>query len=206
MFHAVLVFFFHNLERRGLHCCSSKVSPCCMMLHPEKCVYTWAHRKWDLVLCITFFLYNHDHTSYSNTICFLLCQRSIGLPDVHSGYGFAIGNMAAFDMSNPDAVVSPGLFTFVGGLKLGKSTWIYCWLGRLWPFAFGERVENCMPVQASLLKTIAWRYIGSHCLLWHLIIFVTIGYRIFTCTRLPYFSNPKIRKHYFKQETEDILI
>ncbi len=35
-------------------------------------------------------------------------QRSIGLPDVHSGYGFAIGNMAAFDMSNPEAVVSPG--------------------------------------------------------------------------------------------------
>ncbi|XP_041458541.1 RNA-splicing ligase RtcB homolog [Lytechinus variegatus] len=33
---------------------------------------------------------------------------SIGLPDIHSGYGFAIGNMAAFDMSNPDAVVSPG--------------------------------------------------------------------------------------------------
>ena len=28
--------------------------------------------------------------------------------DVHSGYGFAIGNVAAFDMSNPDAVVSPG--------------------------------------------------------------------------------------------------
>jgi tRNA-splicing ligase RtcB (3'-phosphate/5'-hydroxy nucleic acid ligase) len=34
--------------------------------------------------------------------------RSIGLPDVHSGYGFAIGNMAAFDMSNPEAIVSPG--------------------------------------------------------------------------------------------------
>ncbi|XP_071491302.1 RNA-splicing ligase RtcB homolog [Diadema antillarum] len=33
---------------------------------------------------------------------------SIGLPDIHSGYGFAIGNMAAFDMSNPEAVVSPG--------------------------------------------------------------------------------------------------
>jgi tRNA-splicing ligase RtcB (3'-phosphate/5'-hydroxy nucleic acid ligase) len=27
---------------------------------------------------------------------------------VHSGYGFAIGNVAAFDMSNPEAVVSPG--------------------------------------------------------------------------------------------------
>ena len=34
--------------------------------------------------------------------------RSVGLPDVHSGYGFAIGNMAAFDMDDPLAVVSPG--------------------------------------------------------------------------------------------------
>jgi len=35
-------------------------------------------------------------------------KRSIGLPDVHSGYGFAIGNVAAFDMDDPEAVVSPG--------------------------------------------------------------------------------------------------
>ena len=35
-------------------------------------------------------------------------QNSIGLPDVHSGYGFAIGNMAAFDMEDPNAIVSPG--------------------------------------------------------------------------------------------------
>lgn len=34
--------------------------------------------------------------------------RSVGLPDVHSGYGFAIGNMAAFDVSDPISVVSPG--------------------------------------------------------------------------------------------------
>jgi tRNA-splicing ligase RtcB len=34
--------------------------------------------------------------------------RSVGLPDVHSGYGFAIGNTAAFDMDDPAAVVSPG--------------------------------------------------------------------------------------------------
>jgi len=33
---------------------------------------------------------------------------SIGLPDIHSGYGFAIGNVAAFDTSNPEAIVSPG--------------------------------------------------------------------------------------------------
>ena len=35
-------------------------------------------------------------------------QHSIGLPDVHSGYGFAIGNVAAFDLGNPESVVSPG--------------------------------------------------------------------------------------------------
>ena len=34
--------------------------------------------------------------------------KSIALPDVHSGYGFAIGNVAAMDMSDPEAVVSPG--------------------------------------------------------------------------------------------------
>eukprot|EP01090_Pellita_catalonica_P017076 TRINITY_DN5080_c0_g1_i1.p1 TRINITY_DN5080_c0_g1~~TRINITY_DN5080_c0_g1_i1.p1 ORF type:complete len:441 (+),score=51.85 TRINITY_DN5080_c0_g1_i1:97-1419(+) len=33
---------------------------------------------------------------------------SMGMPDVHSGYGFAIGNVAAFDMTNPNSVVSPG--------------------------------------------------------------------------------------------------
>jgi tRNA-splicing ligase RtcB len=37
-----------------------------------------------------------------------ILRYSIGLPDIHSGYGFAIGNVAAFDMSNPDSVVSPG--------------------------------------------------------------------------------------------------
>ncbi|KAI4486481.1 hypothetical protein M0804_005851 [Polistes exclamans] len=34
--------------------------------------------------------------------------RSVGLPDVHSGYGFAIGNMAAFDLNDPKSIVSPG--------------------------------------------------------------------------------------------------
>jgi len=37
-----------------------------------------------------------------------IVRHSIGLPDVHSGYGFAIGNVAAFDMNDPNAVVSPG--------------------------------------------------------------------------------------------------
>ena len=33
---------------------------------------------------------------------------SYGMPDIHSGYGFAIGNVAGFDIDNPDSVVSPG--------------------------------------------------------------------------------------------------
>ncbi|KAG8191963.1 hypothetical protein JTE90_002237 [Oedothorax gibbosus] len=37
-----------------------------------------------------------------------IVSRSIGLPDVHSGYGFAIGNTAAFDMDDPQSIVSPG--------------------------------------------------------------------------------------------------
>jgi len=37
-----------------------------------------------------------------------IVKYSIGLPDVHSGYGFAIGNVAAFDMGDPLSVVSPG--------------------------------------------------------------------------------------------------
>ncbi len=38
-----------------------------------------------------------------------IVKHSIGLPDVHAGYGFAIGNVAAFDTNNPEAVVSPGI-------------------------------------------------------------------------------------------------
>ncbi|KDD76432.1 UPF0027 hypothetical protein [Helicosporidium sp. ATCC 50920] len=33
---------------------------------------------------------------------------SVALPDVHSGYGFSIGNVAAFDVADPEAIVSPG--------------------------------------------------------------------------------------------------
>ena len=33
---------------------------------------------------------------------------SLGMPDLHAGYGFAIGNIAATDLDDPEAVVSPG--------------------------------------------------------------------------------------------------
>lgn len=32
----------------------------------------------------------------------------VGLPDIHTGYGFPIGSVAAFDINNPESVVSPG--------------------------------------------------------------------------------------------------
>lgn len=48
-------------------------------------------------------------TQIANVACLPgIVGHSIGLPDVHSGYGFAIGNIAAMDMSDPEAVVSPG--------------------------------------------------------------------------------------------------
>eukprot|EP00033_Pygsuia_biforma_P000374 GCRY01000448.1.p1 GENE.GCRY01000448.1~~GCRY01000448.1.p1 ORF type:complete len:521 (+),score=151.46 GCRY01000448.1:1942-3504(+) len=35
-------------------------------------------------------------------------KASLGMPDIHSGYGFSIGNVAAFDVDSPSAIVSPG--------------------------------------------------------------------------------------------------
>jgi tRNA-splicing ligase RtcB (3'-phosphate/5'-hydroxy nucleic acid ligase) len=37
-----------------------------------------------------------------------IVKGSFAMPDVHSGYGFCIGNVAAFDMDDENAVVSPG--------------------------------------------------------------------------------------------------
>ena len=37
-----------------------------------------------------------------------IVQGSMGMPDLHSGYGFTIGGVAAFDCDDPEAVVSPG--------------------------------------------------------------------------------------------------
>lgn len=51
---------------------------------------------------------------------------SIALPDVHSGYGFAIGNVAAFDMDDPEAIVSPGIILFpcMEHLKVFRRCWL----------------------------------------------------------------------------------
>lgn len=44
----------------------------------------------------------------TGVICAGIVGSSIGMPDIHSGYGFAVGNVAAFDMDDPASVVSPG--------------------------------------------------------------------------------------------------
>ncbi len=37
-----------------------------------------------------------------------IVKQSIGLPDLHTGYGFGIGNICAVDVNNAESVVSPG--------------------------------------------------------------------------------------------------
>ena len=46
--------------------------------------------------------------------------RSLGMPDIHCGYGFAIGNVCAVDCADPNAVVSPGGVGF-GMLLISKN-------------------------------------------------------------------------------------
>ncbi len=72
-------------------------------------------------------------------------QRSIALPDMHSGYGFAIGNVAAFDMSDPEAVVSPGGvgFDINCGVRLIRTN-----LVRLDHMHASLYQSTCMPHQA----------------------------------------------------------
>lgn len=55
-----------------------------------------------VVLCLTY------HSPQPSSYYLVPPQLSMAMPDVHSGYGFAIGNVAAFDMADPEAVVSPG--------------------------------------------------------------------------------------------------
>lgn len=67
---------------------------------------------------------------------------SVGLPDVHSGYGFAIGNVAAFDMSDPNAVVSPGGvgFDINCGVRLVRTNLDY--------------KEDVLPIQEKLCQSL----------------------------------------------------
>merc|ERR1719245_1063707 len=56
-----------------------------------------------------------------------IVKHSIAMPDVHAGYGFSIGNVAAFDMNDPISVVSPGGvgFDINCGVRLLRTNLMY---------------------------------------------------------------------------------
>lgn len=70
-----------------------------------------------------------------------IVKYSIGLPDIHSGYGFSIGNAAAFDMDDPKAVVSPGGvgFDINCGVRLIRTN---------------LTIKDVMPVQEELCQSL----------------------------------------------------
>ncbi|KAF4528768.1 hypothetical protein B566_EDAN016956 [Ephemera danica] len=76
--------------------------------------------------------------------------RSVGLPDIHSGYGFAIGNMAAFDMDDPKSVVSPG----------GVGFDINCGV-RLLRTNLTEK--DVQPIKEQLAQSYVWAEDKEHC-------------------------------------------
>nr|BAN65727.1 uncharacterized protein family UPF0027 family protein [Babesia bovis] len=78
--------------------------------------YVFAHEKLSKLLFQELEQYTADSGTFLPALKQLanvaalpgIVKGSIALPDAHSGYGFSIGNVAAFDMNNPEAVVSPG--------------------------------------------------------------------------------------------------
>lgn len=68
-------------------------------------------------------------------------SHSVAMPDVHSGYGFCIGNVAAMDMGDPEAVVSPGGvgFDINCGVRLLRTNLVE---------------EDVLPVQELLAQTL----------------------------------------------------
>ena len=82
---------------------------------------------------------------------------SIGMPDLHSGYGFAIGNVAASALSDPEAVVSPGGVGYdincgVRLLRTNLKEKVGCRGGRGWGRAGGRRTCECSGRQLALFR------------------------------------------------------
>ena len=70
--------------------------------------------------------------------------HSVALPDAHSGYGFSIGNVAAFDMADPESVVVPGGigFDINCGVRLVRTNLMEADLRRVVDASSGERVQD----------------------------------------------------------------
>lgn len=76
-----------------------------------------------------------------------MLQVSLAMPDMHSGYGFAIGNVAAFDMDDPQAVVSPGGvgFDINCGVRLIRTNLVGSCTQPLCPDGFCP-LASCVPI------------------------------------------------------------
>jgi hypothetical protein len=98
-------------------------------------------------------------------------QKSIALPDMHSGYGFAIGNVAAFDMADPLAVVSPGGvgFDINCGVRLIRTNLVRrcasapsglpgC--GQRVPGPASETVTQASPAGTGTMRRFAFDHVG----------------------------------------------
>ena len=74
-------------------------------------------------------------------------QKSIALPDVHSGYGFAIGNVAAFDMADPEAIVSPGGvgFDINCGVRLIRTNLVSTSASWTWHVIAASQIAAALP-------------------------------------------------------------
>jgi len=77
---------------------------------------------------------------------------SLGMPDLHSGYGFAIGNVAAMDMNDPEAVVSPG----------GVGFDINCGVRLLRTNLTGQDIRDTQKVLADALERAIPVGVGTH--------------------------------------------
>ena len=70
-----------------------------------------------------------------------ISKGSFAMPDMHSGYGFTIGGVAAFDLDDPSAIISPG------GVGNDINCGVRCLTTHL-------KVEQVEPVKEALISSI----------------------------------------------------
>ena len=80
---------------------AGRVMPAPIMRRRSSC-WSWVTREGlkALTACMQAWGVRDSAIRGSRRAC-MRTQRSIAMPDIHSGYGFAIGNVAAFDMADP---------------------------------------------------------------------------------------------------------
>lgn len=74
-----------------------------------------------------------------------ITKASFGMPDMHSGYGFSIGGVAAFDTADPNCIISPG------GVGYDINCGVRCMTTNL-------TLEDVEPIKDELINTM-YKYI-----------------------------------------------